>query len=320
MSGTTPVVPVLPNELLMQVILFSQVEDLPVFLFVCRYTYQLVCQRAYRKAIFPDSATMQDIITFCQKHGQALQTIKLPQGHYYSDTFFMLLSQLCPQLLYLQSSITPKQLKRLIPNLQRSCFMLTHVPTDVDEDLLQSEDYSLESLPCCSSFFVFPTNACTSDPTTALTHISHYFHHPGALRNAILPTFGPDLLSLTLNPYDALTPTVARLIVKQCPRLRYLIAPAVKAEGLWMMLRWCETLVAIVVGHHDEPVPDDDDDDLDHYPVSLYSTIDSENERAVATVEQHKRVWCVHARRKDTHPFNSAEERKSWHIGIIPRK
>lgn len=52
-----------------------------------------------------------------------------------------------------------------------------------------------------------------------------------------------------------------------------------------------------------------------HHTLAGQDTVDDENERAVATVEQYKRVWCVH-------PHVSHSQGliyKSWHIGIIPR-
>lgn len=303
-------IPVLPNELLMQIISFADRRNLPVFLFVCRYTFQLVRTQAYRKAIFPDDLSMTDIIHFCQRYGLALETIKLPQGRYYSDTFFALLSKLCPNLTFLQSSITPKQLVRqLLPTMRASqpCFMLTYVPTHVD-----FFDMDHFYLPCCSSFFVLPTTSSVDTSTT--THIAHYFHHPGALRNAILPTYGADLLSLTLNPYDTLTAPVARSIISKCPRIRYLVAPTVKAEGLWMLLRWCHTLATIIVGWGD-----DDDFQADGQgPLAFEderAIAEEENEKAVETIKQHKRVWCVHPCYQALH-----ESSKSWHIGIIPKK
>ncbi|KAL0082337.1 hypothetical protein F4703DRAFT_1864759 [Phycomyces blakesleeanus] len=374
-------IPLFPNELLMQIISFTSLPDKITFLFVNRYTYWQVSQQVYRKAIFPDSATTDEIVCFCQKHGKSLETIKLPQGHAHSDAFFTLLLELCPSLNFLQSSITPKQLNRLLLPSSSACFMLTHVPcTDLSlkVDAIRSDHYSLVALPCCSSSFVFPSQAMPPDNTDggSITHISHYFHHPGALQNAILPTFGPDLISFTLNPYDILTASVARLIVSKCPRLRYLVAPAVKAEGLWMLLRWCHSLVTIVVGDHSQEQLEEEDDDeeeeaeaeadaeaedereeenvegveegertsrrrdrdrvggrthlgmregmihngIRHRNDNLPSirfrhcVVDEENARAVATIEHHRRVWCVH--RQDGRPM---QDQTLWHIGIIPK-
>ncbi|KAF7731763.1 hypothetical protein EC973_008277 [Apophysomyces ossiformis] len=302
----SPQLPVLPNELLMQVILFTNPKDLVSFLFVCRYTYQLVCQRVYRRVIFPDTVGLTDIVGFCQKYGLSLETIKLPKAHHYSDNFFVMLLQLCPKLAFLQSSMTPKQLLRLRPSIRPSaCFMLTYVPTSFD----LGDQYNLAALPCCSSYFAFPNH----HQTTTLTHISHYFHHPGALRNAILPTFGADLLSLNLNPYDVVTAAVASMIAQKCPRLRYLAAPAVKAEGLWMLLRWCHTLVAILVGGDQS---DDEDEDDTAARQARRMLRNQENEQSVATIENHKRVWCVHPH---TRRMLNEPDCKSWHIGILPK-
>lgn len=309
-------IPVLPNELLMQVVMFTQPSDLGVFLFVCRYTNQLVSQRVYRKAIFPDAASTTDIVNFCRKYGQSLKTMKLPQGRYFPDAFFILISQLCPNLTFLQSSITPRQLAhQLIPGCPAfASFMLTHVPSR-DKEAIENLDHC--PIPCCSSYYVLPTTE-----NGPMTRISHYFHHPGALRNAILPTFGSDLLSLTLNPFDTLTAPVARLIVSRCPQLRYLVAPTVKAEGLWMLLRFSPTLAAVIVGYHEEGEPV-----VHHHPQSMLGSnmlqqkIDEENESAVATIEHYKRVWCVHPRIIERYdPLEGLQTFKSWHIGIIPRE
>ncbi|KAI8141944.1 hypothetical protein BJV82DRAFT_616539 [Fennellomyces sp. T-0311] len=287
-AGPGSDIPVLPNELLLQVIGFTDRSDLGVFLFVCRFTYTLVCQRVYRKAVFPDDTSSRDILQFCDKYGQSLQTIKLPQQRYYPDTFLQLLMRMCPNLTFLQSSITPKQVHAYRLQKPDMTFVTSTGYYDHTDD-------DMETFDCCSSSLVFPTNASTDH--TAMTHISHYFHHPGALRNGILPTYGTELLSLTLNRYDVLTASVAKLIIAKCPRLRYLVAPTVRAAGLWMILRWCDTLAAVIVG-----LQDDEEDVFN----------DEENEKAVATIAHYKRVWCVHSNHFDDH--------RSWHIGIIPRK
>ncbi|CEP11353.1 hypothetical protein [Parasitella parasitica] len=206
---------------------------------------------------------------------------------------------------------------------QATCFMATDIPNHLLEDeelaIFNTNYQTTTYFPCCPSFFIFPSELVPEKNPT-LTQISHYFHHPGALSNAILPTFGSDLLALTLNPYDVLTSSVARLIVAKCPRLRYLVVPAVKAEGLWMLLRWCHTLAAIVVGYDSIPFDEDEeqqdeqdevnDDELGVLPGELaqqhqhhlqydsstnrHILTEIENERAVETVRHHKRVWCVH--------------------------
>ncbi|KAI8393289.1 uncharacterized protein BYT42DRAFT_541583 [Radiomyces spectabilis] len=322
--------PVFPNELLMQIALFIDQEHLKSFLFVNRYTYQLVCQRVYHKAIFPDTVAPQEIIQFCQKHGRSLEMMKLPNLPLHSDAFFIHIAQLCPNLTFLQSSMMPKQLHNILPILRSSaCFMLTNLSTDHTIELSQ---HAIASLSCCSSYFVFPNSSNPGTATTAvtartpapgtLTHISHYFHHPGALRNAILPTFGADLLSLTLNHYDVLTATTAELIVSKCPRLRYLVAPTVKAEGLWLMLRWCHSLVTIIVGEHDMDEGEEEFGAIfpDVIINERHRFVDDENERAVSTIKQHKRVWCLHPRTLYDHHRQALLQRKSWHIGIIPKR
>ncbi|KAI9246050.1 hypothetical protein BDA99DRAFT_527348 [Phascolomyces articulosus] len=339
-------IPVLPNELLVQVIGFTSQTDLAPYLFVSRFTYTLICPRVYRKVVFPDDESkisMTEIIQFCHKYGASLETIKLPQGRYYTDTFYSLLfTKFCPQLTFLQSSMTPKQVQKY--RKPTMTFMLTPIRTtttntlsisihnnnntlyhnnhnnnhnnvnhnnDHEGILLGSDDGMEEGeddilpLDCCSSCLIFPTmtnlreNGEEEDHSSTMMHISHYFHHPGALRNGILPTYGEELLSLTLNRYDVLTASVAKLIIAKCPRLRYLVAPAVKAEGLWMILRWCDTLVTVIVG-----LQADDQEDVFN---------DLENEKAVATIAHYKRVWCVHS-------HLDFADHSSWHIGIIPRK
>lgn len=368
----------------MQVIGCIPPTHLSVFLLVCRYTHQLVSGKVYRKTIFPDTLPLSDIMNFCQRHGSSLVTIKLPHGKRYSDTFYMLLFQLCPQLNYLQSSMTPKQLQRFLlrTHYPLTCFMMTqNTPSstallssvacqhsqphqqleqqrrqrqiqrhhylhyggaDGLEELIQvTQDlYNVTKLACCSSIFLFPNHPI---PDSTLTHISHYFHHPGALRNAILPTFGPDLLSLTLNVYDILTVSVAQMISVKCPRLRYLHIPQIKAEGLWVLLHKCNTLVAIVVGGvggngnddsdmivmmrgdegraEDQGVEEfelggnDEEQEQDDLPTSNIQWINQENKKAVATVETHKRVWCIHQQQHSSH-----SGRLSWHIGILPKR
>lgn len=322
-------VPILPNELLVQIVFMTELPYRGVFLSVCRFTNRLVSQHVYQKAVFPEEATMTDMIRFCYKHGQSLEIIKLPQRRcYYPDTFFTILAQLCPKLSFLQSSITPKQLvRRLLPVMKQhptsSTFMLTHVSSSLayyELDLEQDDDDPSSSPPpdieyyrlaCCSCCLAIRQPKKDDD---VVTHISHYYHHPGALRSAILPTFGSDLVSLTLNPYDILTASVAHMIIAKCPRLRLLVVPTVKADGLWMMLRWCDTLVAVVVGST-PPLDDDDQDDDPHHTLAGQDTVDGENERAVATVESYKRVWCVHPHASHFQGLIY----KSWHIGIIPR-
>ncbi|KAL0137446.1 hypothetical protein V8B55DRAFT_1566005 [Mucor lusitanicus] len=283
---------------------------------------------------------------------QKMCTFKwLPQARYFSDDVYDLILTLCPKLEFVQSNIYPKQLAKCLPKVRHAtCFMATDIPEHllVDEDLvIFSTAYkAITFFPCCPSFFIFPSELVPEKNPT-LTQISHYFHHPGALSNAILPTFGSDLLALTLNPYDVLTSSVARLIVAKCPKLRYLVVPAVKAEGLWMLLRWCHTLTAIVVGSDSVSFDDDDeeeeegqqeegraDNEFQHelgvtsgesapsleYHHSIRSRrllTEIENERAVETVQHHKRVWCVHLH-TDENESNTIR-RFSWHIGIIPK-
>ncbi|KAI8378516.1 hypothetical protein BD560DRAFT_389590 [Blakeslea trispora] len=361
----------LPNELLQNIIKLTDQPYLSPWLFVSKYTFQLVQQHVYKKVIFPDKGIdAQTILTFCEIYGYSIETIKLPRQHYYPDHIYHRILQLCPHLDYLQSNIYPKQLKSCLPYMHRpsTCFMATDIPHDriltqedeeeEDEQLLNHEEilsrehdrsmfYSdhqrITYFACCPSFFVFPSEL-RPEKNPALTQISHYFHHPGALSNAILPTFGPDLLSLTLNPYDILTSSVARLIVTKCPRLRYLVVPSVKAEGLWMLLRWCNTLCAIVVGHDGSFISFDDEDEEEEQQgreedqvirrltaheendetatrnrtdtrPSRRELNEAENERAVETVRFHKRVWCVH---HHVHEEDNLK-RASWHIGIIPR-
>ncbi|RCH95398.1 hypothetical protein CU098_011059, partial [Rhizopus stolonifer] len=245
-------------------------------------------------------------------------TIKLPRHHYVPDTVYHQILQWCPRLDYLQSNLYPKQLHSCLQRMCHStCIMSTDIPDDALDEVtaFHSKNQTITYFACCPSFFVFPSELVPEKNPT-LTQISHYFHHPGALSNAILPTFGSDLLSLTLNAYDVLTSSVARLIVTKCPRLRYLAVPCVKAEGLWMLLRWCHTLVAIVVGHDDSLIPfeeEEEEEEEDHLSRSMLTDI--ENERAVETVRQHKRVWCVHS---NVHEDDN-QKRMSWHIGIIPK-
>ncbi|KAI9485939.1 MAG: hypothetical protein EXX96DRAFT_547081 [Benjaminiella poitrasii] len=328
----------LPNELLQRIIELTDHAYIAPYIFVSKYTFQLVRQRVYRKVIFPDEQDIDgtDIITFCQLYGSSLETIKLPQAHYFSDEVYHHILTLCPNLNFLQSSIYPKQLARCIPPPKlplTTCFMITELPCHLvsagnqEDDILSlfSNDQSATTaayyFDCCSSFFVFPNEVL---PSKTLTQISHYFHHPGALSNAILPTFGSDLLALTLNPYDLLTSSVAQLIVAKCPKLRYLVVPSVKAEGLWMLLRWCHTLAAIIVGYDRNSLPFDDDDDMffrhemAHYNrhfQSRQTLTEIENERAVETIRHHKRVWCVHS---NTYEYNQLKI-VSWHVGIIPK-
>ncbi|CAO3638284.1 unnamed protein product [Cunninghamella blakesleeana] len=339
--------PSLPNELLLHIITYLPNNELSVFLYVCRYTYQLVCGKVYKKVSFPDTIhSLSTIISFCQKYGSSLTMVKLPLGKRYSDTFFMLLFQLCPHINYLQSSITPKQLKRLLPrqHFPYTCFKITHIPSPYDDsyswdhelmDIIQ-DHYDITSFKCCSSLLLFPNHPIEE---STLTQITYYYHHVGALRNAILPTFGPDLLSLTLNVYDILTPSIAQLIAKKCPRLRYLHAPRIKAEGLWMLLHKCNTLVTIVVGgdadsinnnshHHlnqqpidfleenDHPqnnhLDHDDEDDMDETELSAIQWMNETNERAIATVTSHKRVWGIHQQ-------SINHSRITWHLNILPK-
>ncbi|KAI8636201.1 hypothetical protein BD408DRAFT_99506 [Parasitella parasitica] len=338
----------LPNELIQNIIDLTDPAYLTPYLFVCKHTFHLARQRVYKKAIFPDKNIDEaQVISFCEMYGLSIETIKLPQGQYFSDSAYELILTLCPRLEFLQSNIYPKQLVQCIPIMRHNtCFMATDIPGYllVDEDLavFNSTYQTTTYFPCCPSFFIFPSEL-VPEKTPTLTQISHYFHHPGALSNAILPTFGSDLLALTLNPYDVLTSSVARLIVAKCPRLRYLVVPAVKAEGLWMLLRWCHTLAAIIVGHDsilfdDEEEEQDeqneiDDDGLGVMPGELahqhqdhpqynpntnrHTMTEVENERAVETVRHHKRVWCVHQSIMENE--NNHTKRLAWHIGIIPK-
>lgn len=322
----------LPNELLMQIIYFTERRYLIEYLFVSKYTFQLVRQRVYKKVIFPDNEDIieEQVVQFCQLYGHSLETMKLPQGQHFSDVVYEQVLKLCPKLDFLQSNIYPKQLLKLSSFMRPStCFMTTDVPihliTNEDLDLFHSAYQTTTYFPCCPSFFIFPSELVPEKNST-LTQISHYFHHPGALSNAILPTFGSDLLALTLNPYDVLTASVARLIVSKCPRLRYLVVPSVKAEGLWMLLRWCHTLAAIIVGDDDNSIPMNDDEeeeseeeeefDISNRQSSRRLLTEIENERAVETIQHHKRVWCVHS---CTTTHSNENKRTSWHIGIVPK-
>ncbi|KAI7863941.1 hypothetical protein BDF14DRAFT_1838755 [Spinellus fusiger] len=275
----------LPNELLIHILRHVLPEDRIPFLFVSHFTHWLVCQDVYRRVVFPDTCSTQDILAFCQKYGPSLTTLCLPVTHY-SNAFLQLLFQLCPHMHYLQSRMTLRQLYQvtaLSPVHPTACFMLTHVPSAPRESGQVQSGFSSLPLPCCSSYFVFPSSE------TSLTHIAHYYHHPGALQNAILPTFGMDVVCFTLNTYDVLTVQVARLIVTQCPKLRYLVAPVVKAEGLWVLLRWCHSLAAVVVGGEE------------------WTTHD--NEAAVKSIQHHRRVWCLHQQSQEV-----------WHVGILPKQ
>ncbi|GAA5798468.1 hypothetical protein EDC94DRAFT_654977 [Helicostylum pulchrum] len=311
----------LPNELLMRIIQLTDEQDLTEYLFVCKYTFHLVRQRVYKKVIFPDTqVTESDVISFFKLYANSIETVKLPQCHEFSTLVYEYILIHCPRLDFLQSSIYPKQLNRLKYLMRSStCFMITEIPVDLithhDLDTFHSSVQTTTYFPCCPSFFIFPSELIP-EKNSPLTQISHYFHHPGALSNAILPTFGSDLIALTLNPYDVLTASVARLIVAKCPRLRYLVVPSVKAEGLWMLLRWCHTLAAIVVGDDNsgminEEEEEEEEEEQDH---TRRLFIEIENQRSVETIQNHKRVWCVHSSF-----LNTVEKRTSWHIGIIPR-
>ncbi|ORX52366.1 hypothetical protein DM01DRAFT_1336733 [Hesseltinella vesiculosa] len=252
---------------------------------------------------------MNEVLEFCQRHGKSLRTVKLPLGKRFSDTFYQLLFRLCPCLGFLQASLTAKQLARLL--LQKrypsTSFLLTHCPsTEADVEVLmdtsQDHYHVLEVPCCCSSFFIFPSPI----PNSTLTHLPFYFHHPGALKNAILPTFGPDLMSLSLNMNDILTVQVAQWICHQCPRLRYLQVPQIKAEGLWLLLHQCSTLVTIIVG----AVPLDI---AETCPLPKIDGINQGNQLAVKTVARHKRVWSLHSSTFPSHSF------LAWHIGILPK-
>ncbi|KAI7904888.1 uncharacterized protein BX663DRAFT_484960 [Cokeromyces recurvatus] len=321
----------LPNELLQRIIELTDQEYRIPYLFVCKFTFHLVRQRVYKKVIFPDDQDIKgiEIITFCQLYGLSLETIKLPQAKYFPDKVYQDILLLCPHLNFLQSNIHPKQLVECKPKMcLNTCFMVTNLPyhllmvhTDDEEDTLPIFNSNCQItvyFDCCPSLFIFPSEFM---PGKSLTQISHYFHHPGALSNAILPTFGSDLLSLTLNPYDVLTSTVARLIVAKCTKLRYLVAPSVKAEGLWMLLRWCHTLAAIIVGYDRNSLPFNDEDflqemvDYNRHLQSRQALTELENERAVETIRHHKRVWCVHPNVYEYHHLKIV----SWHIGIIPK-
>jgi hypothetical protein len=322
----------LPNELLMQIIYFTAREELVEYLFVSKYTFQLVRQRVYKKVIFPDTKDIKekDVIQFCELYGNSIETIKLPQGQHYSDIVYENILKLCPKLDFLQSNIYPKQLLKLSKFIRlNTCFMTTNVPIDLitneDLDVFHSAYQTTTYFSCCPSFFIFPSELVPEKNST-LTQISHYFHHPGALSNAILPTFGSDLLALTLNPYDVLTASVAKLIVSKCPKLRYLVVPSVKAEGLWMLLRWCHTLATIIVGETEQDIQEEDEEDnsdseeerdieINNRQSSRRLLIEIENERAVETIQHHKRVWCVHSSCITT----VNRKRTSWHIGIIPK-
>lgn len=306
----------LPNELLTQVINFTHQADLTPYLFVCKYTFQLVRQKVYKKVIFPNvNITEQDILSFCELYGQSLCSIKLPQAKYYSNKLYQAIFILCPQLDFLHASILfPSQLNELMPYYSpHISFMMTHIPIEEEDIIYLDTTRTVHYFPCCASCFIFPKDVDVDPPT--LTQISHYFHHPGALSNAILPTFGPDLLSLTLNPFDQLTAQVARMIVSNCPQLRYLVVPFVKAEGLWMLLRWCNTLTTIIVGNDGSPIfIDDEDDDDDDYENTIENSM-LVNQKAVESIKSHKRVWCVH-----TCIHSSFQQKRvSWHIGIIPK-
>lgn len=330
----------LPNELIQHIVQFTDQAHLTPFLFVCNYTFQLARQRVYKKVIFPNDRSIeaQVVLLFCQTYGQSLETIKLPQARYFEDAFYQQILTLCPRLDFLQSNIYPKQLVQCIPYMRHAtCFLATDLPSHllaVEEEsddplaVFQHTHQTTTYFPCCPSFLIFP-NEIPAQNTTTLTQISHYFHHPGALSNAILPTFGADLLALTLNPYDVLTASIARLIVAKCPRLRYLVVPIVKAEGLWMLLRWCHTLAAIIVGYDESSSMSFDEDEEEQEPIptsSGYSRsilAEIENERAVETIQHHKRVWCIHYNNYNNedvnHTNNNGISRVSWHIGIIPK-
>ncbi|KAG1470950.1 hypothetical protein G6F56_002396 [Rhizopus delemar] len=305
----------LPNELLTQIIHFTQQTDLTPYLFINKYTFGLVRQKVYRKVIFPDTdITEQDIQTFCQLYGQSICSIKLPQGKNYSNKLYRTLFSLCPRLNFLHASILfPSQLNILIPYYSSNIsFMMTHIPIEEEDSVYLDTTRTVHYFPCCTSCFIFPKDVDLDPPT--LTQISHYFHHPGALSNAILPTFGPDLLSLILNPFDQLTASVARLIVTNCPQLRYLVVPFVKAEGLWMLLRWCDTLTTIIVGKDGSPVFIDDEEEEEDYENTIEDGM-LINQKAVESIKNHKRVWCVH-----TCVYSSFQQKRaSWHIGIVPK-
>ncbi|KAI9345962.1 hypothetical protein BD770DRAFT_396679 [Pilaira anomala] len=313
----------LPNELLMRIIQLTSSQDLTPYLFVCKYTFQLVRHRVYKKVIFPDDEqlTEKDIKLFFIHYAPSIETIKLPQSQVFSNDLYQYILIHCPQLEFLQSSIYPKQLNSLKYLMRPStCFMVTEIPLELIRhealDAFHSSVQTTTYFPCCPSFFIFPSEL-VPEKNSPLTQISHYFHHPGALSNAILPTFGSDLIALTLNPYDVLTASVARLIVAKCPRLRYLVVPSVKAEGLWMLLRWCHTLAAIVVGDDismTQDEEDEEDEDEEEHDQTRRLFIEIENQRSVETIQNHKRVWCVHSSF-----LNTVEKRTSWHIGIIPR-
>lgn len=310
-----------PNELLANIIELTDEQYLVPYLFVCKFTFQLVRQRVYKKVIFPKDIQLDQIKSFCQIYGLSIETMILPlqlQKNNFPNNIYILIFQYCPLLTFIQTSIYPNQALFHHKTAATCSFMITHNDTSATDTLLH---HNINHINCCSSYFIFPNAG--SKPT--LTQISHYFHHPGALSNAILPTFGPDLLSLTLNPYDVLTSAVSRLIVAKCPRLRYLVVPSVKAEGLWMLLRWCHTLATIIVGFDSNLLNalegEEQEQEQEDIDFARRSFIDIENKRAVETIQHHKRVWCIHS--NETHQSSNSHGRSrnriSWHIGIIPK-
>lgn len=327
----------LPNELLVDIIAcVTDLKDLRSLLFVNRTCYCIVAQHCYDKAIFPDTGvTPDDVLTFCSKHGRALRTVKLPHTSSplfkWSNRFFLDFLKLCPNITFLQTmtDFSEAQLEILLDNTREAAFLLTQTSQSVllsqqaqaQKDHLHHRPASLLPridwfrsgyyiscpLPCCHSLFTFPNDTEeTLNPlplirggrkrtpeNNVVTHITGYAHHRDALRNTILPTYGPDLMVLYLNPYDALDASLARLICKTCPRIRVIFASEVKAEGLWMLLRWCDSLVMVGCSAESKGM-----------------------EKVVRSVEEHKRVWCVHTEK----PQKSNQWRRFWHVGITPRK
>ncbi|RUP51899.1 hypothetical protein BC936DRAFT_144722 [Jimgerdemannia flammicorona] len=323
----------IPTELLVDIISHvTALEDLQSLLLVNRTCYRIVSQRCYTKVIFPDHAiTPEDVLAFCAKYGRSLKTIKLPHTSsplfHWSNRFFLDLLRLCPNVAFLQTmtDLSETQVKILLDNTRDATFLLTQTdaaqqaalgragtkyprPASLPRmDCFREGKYVDCPLPCCGSLLTFPNDTDEqlnflpfvrggrkrTPDNTVVTHVTGYAHHPLALQNVILPNYGAELVVLYLNPYDILDAALAKLIAKQCPRIRAIFASEVKVEGLWMLLRACDSLVMVGCSAEGKGV-----------------------EGVVRSVEKHKRVSCVHTEE----PSKSNQHRRFWHVGVTPRK
>lgn len=225
---------VFPLEIWLKIFsLIPNLSDILPFLLVNRALHVAVLPLARRKAIFFQETSKQDVITFCQKYGVYLQTIKLPMTNEAGcdNTFLTVVLNLCPniRLLLTMSDSSEEQLSIICKSTRPDCVYF--IMQIVNRSILLPQQKRIDSYPCCDSILVTP-----SDPANTLW---------GLKLGDLSTRLSEQVVRLTLSNDEDFDTDLANLVVDRCPGLRCIHLKLITNDALYTLVSRCRTLVSI---------------------------------------------------------------------------